>query len=242
MTLEGSGQPPPPTILVVDDDPRIRVLVQRILERSGYAVRLAGDTVDADRLVREVTPALVLLDYTLPDGSGAELLQRWRASGLQMPVVMLTAHGDAEREATLLEAGADDYIDKPVEARVLTARVANALRRAGMAVSEGDVFEAGPLRLRVRERLAIIGERRTTLTRTETGLLRELLRAPGIVRPYDDLLTRVWGVSYAGQVELLHTNVYRLRRKLEEDPSHPVYLVASPGVGYCLLPELAPDR
>jgi DNA-binding response OmpR family regulator len=79
--------------------------------------------------------------------------------------------------------------------------------------------------------------RRVPLTRTETALLRELMQAPGQVRPYDELLTRVWGPTTAGQTELLHTNVYRLRRKLEVDPSHPALLTATAGVGYCLLPD-----
>jgi two-component system KDP operon response regulator KdpE len=234
---EVSANPTSPTILVVDDDPRMRFLVQRILERKGYAVHLAADVADAERLVREATPHLVVLDLTLPNGSGGDLLQAWRARGLQMPVVMLTAYGDAEREASLLEAGADDYIDKPVEPRVFLARVTNALRRAGSVVATGDVYTCGPLRLRVRERLVAIGEQSVSLTRTETALLRELMQVPGAVRLYDDLLTKVWGPPYAGQVELLHTNVYRLRRKLEADPSRPTYLVARPGVGYCLLPD-----
>jgi len=242
MMIEPNTRATRETILVVDDDPRFQFLVRRILERSGYAVLLAGDAIEADSAISETVPALVLLDILLPDGSGSELLQNWRERGVQVPVIMLTAHGDAEHEASLLEAGADDYIDKPVQARVLTARVANALRRAEGVIPPSDVFEAGPLRLRVRDRLAIVGERRVPLTRTETALLRELMRAPGVVRPYDDLLTRVWGAAYAGQVELLQTNVYRLRRKLEEDPSCPTYLVATPGVGYCLLPGTGDDR
>jgi two-component system KDP operon response regulator KdpE len=241
VTADAGAGPTSHTILVVDDDPRIRFMVQRILERHGYAVHLAADIAEAERAVGETTPHLVVLDVALPGGSGADLLQAWRARGLQVPVVMLTAHGDAEREASLLEAGADDYIDKPVVPRVLLARVTNALRRAGSVVATGDVYECGPLRLRVRERLVAIEERRASLTRTETALLRELMRTPGQVRPYDDLLVRVWGQPYAGQVELLHTNVYRLRRKLESDPSRPVLLVATPGVGYCLLPTDSAD-
>jgi two-component system KDP operon response regulator KdpE len=229
------------TILVVDDDPRIRFLVQRILARTGYGVRLASNVAEAETACAEATPDLVLLDVELPDGSGAELLRSWRARGLQMPVVMFTAHGNADREAGLLEAGADDYVDKPFTPRVLSARVANALRRASGPPPAGDVSTHGPLTLRTRERVLTVGGRRVSLTRTETALLRELMRLPGIVRPYDDLLVRVWGPPYAGQVELLHTNVYRLRRKLEPDPSHPDYLVATPGVGYCLLPEVSPE-
>jgi DNA-binding response OmpR family regulator len=242
-------------ILIVDDDHRIRLLLRQILERSGYLVRLAVDAVEAERAVQAALPDLVLLDVSLPRGSGPALLRGWRERGLQVPVVMLTAHGGAEREAALLEAGADDYIDKPVEARVLVARVANALRRAGAASAgasspsgpagasdpaasiDNPILVAGPLTLRVRERLLAVGDRRVPLTRTETALLRELMQAPGIVRQYDDLLTRVWGPECAGQTELLHTNVYRLRRKLEADPARPGLLTATPGVGYCLLPE-----
>ena len=237
MTIENGADAARFAILVVDDDPRIRFMVQRILERSGYAVRLAADVAEAEHAVRDLTPHLVVLDFALPGGSGGDLLRVWRERGLEMPVVMLTAHGDADREASLLEAGADDYIDKPVQPRVLVARVANALRRAGTIVTTGDVYECGSLRLRVRERLVTVDGRHVHLTRTETALLRELMRLPGEIRPYDDLLVRIWGTSYAGQAELLHTNVYRLRRKLEADPSHPVYLVATPGVGYCLRPD-----
>ncbi|MFN8636493.1 MAG: response regulator transcription factor [Chloroflexota bacterium] len=249
-------------ILIVDDDPRIRVMLRQVLERAGYAVRLAVDAVEAERAVLEALPQLVLLDVSLPRGSGPDLLRGWRARGLQVPVVMLTAHGGAEREASLLEAGADDFIDKPVQARVLVARVATVLRRAGAATggtasaggataatgagtantTQASALYAGPLILHVRERLLVVHDRRVTLTRTETALLRELLQAPGVVRPYDDLLTRVWGPATVGQTELLHTNVYRLRRKLEADPSHPVLLVATAGVGYCLLPDLDRPR
>lgn len=241
MSQGPDEQPAHHTILVVDDDPRISFLVQHILTRIGYVVRLASDVAEAERACAQAIPDLVLLDVELPDGSGADLLQRWRASSLQMPVVMMTAHGDADREAGLLEAGADDYIDKPFTPRVLSARVANALRRAGTPPPTTDVYTHGPLTLRARERVLTVAGRRVSLTRTETALLRELLRLPGVVRPYDDLLVRVWGSAYAGQVELLHTNVYRLRRKLETDPSHPDYLVATSGVGYCLLPEASPE-
>jgi two-component system KDP operon response regulator KdpE len=238
---DGPVEPSPrQSILIVDDDPRIRFLLQRILERTGYAVRLAADSAEAEVAIQEETPNLVLLDVELPDGSGAALLHGWRARGLPMPVVMLTAHGNADREASLLEAGADDYIDKPVSPRVLSARVANVLRRAGVQAPAGEVLTYGPLSLRVRERRATVDGRRVSLTRTETALLAELMRLPGAVRPYDELLVRIWGPPYVGQVELLHTNVYRLRRKLETDPAHPSYLVATPGVGYSLLPEASP--
>src|SRR5437899_373901 len=115
-------------VLVVDDDQHMRFLARRALERAGYAVQEADSATQADREVRQAPPNLVILDLMLPGTSGAQLLQRWRQDRIDLPVIMLTAHGHAEREAALLEAGADDYLDKPFEARVLTARVANVLR------------------------------------------------------------------------------------------------------------------
>jgi len=235
MSQNSTGQTAQLVVLVVDDDPDIRFLARRALEAAGYEVREAGSAAEAERQVEQALPHLILLDLKLPGESGARLLERWRRDQLEMPVIMLTAYGDAEHEAALLEAGADDYLDKPFETRVLTARVNNALRRAGLSAALDTALEAGPLKLLVRERLVMVAERRILLTRTETALLRELLQTPGAVRTYDDLLTRVWGASYAGQNEILQTNIYRLRQKLEDDPTHPRYLVATPRVGYCLV-------
>jgi DNA-binding response OmpR family regulator len=234
MTQHNVGQRTQLVVLVVDDDQDIRFLARRALEAAGYEVREAASAAEAERQIEQATPHLVLLDLMLPGRSGAGLLEGWRRDQLELPVIMLTAFGDAEREAALLEAGADDYLDKPFEARVLTARVNNALRRAGLSATPDAALEAGPVKLLVRERLAMVGERRVILTRTETALLRELLQTPGVVRTYDDLMLRVWGPSYVGQNEILQTNIYRLRQKLEDDPAHPRYLVATPRVGYCL--------
>lgn len=235
MTEQLVGRTSQLVVLVVDDDQDIRFLARRALEAAGYEVREAASAAEAERHVEQAPPHLVLLDVMLPGQSGARLLERWRRDQFVMPVIMLTAFGDAEHEASLLEAGADDYLDKPFESRVLTARVNNALRRAGFPTTPDRVLEAGPLKLLVHERLVMVGERRVLLTRTETALLRELLQLPGVVRTYDDLLLRVWGPSYVGQNEILQTNIYRLRQKVEDDPTHPRYLLATPRVGYSLI-------
>src|SRR5262245_1708501 len=106
-TPESSDQPGQPTILVVDDDPRFRYLLHQTLERAGYAVFLAVDAVDAESALLKAAPDLVILDMVLPHTSGAELLRDWRVRGLDVPVVILTAHGNAELQAAILEAGAD---------------------------------------------------------------------------------------------------------------------------------------
>ena len=117
------------TILVVDDDPRIRTLVSKILDREGYAVLEAADGNEADAQMREGRPDLVILDQVLPHVTGPELLRRWRANGYEAGVVILTGHGDEDTEVEVLESGADDYVTKPFRPRELVAHVAAVLRR-----------------------------------------------------------------------------------------------------------------
>jgi DNA-binding response OmpR family regulator len=223
---------PPATVLVVDDDPRIRRLAARVLASAGYEVVEASDVDDADRLAHEQAPDLALLDLVLPSGSGAELLRRWRADAHPTAVVILTGQGDLQHEAALLQAGADDYIAKPFDPRVLVARVGSVLRRVQRTVATDGPIEVGGMRLQVEERTLEIDGRHVGLSRTEAKLLGELMRRAGQVVAYEDLVGAVWGIAYAGQTEMVRTNVYRLRRKLETDSVHPRWLHAVPGRGY----------
>jgi DNA-binding response OmpR family regulator len=220
------------TILVVDDDARIRRLAARVLNNAGYAILEADDIEVADRLAHEHAPDLVLLDLRLPCGSGDELLRRWRANGQSTAVVILTGDADSEHEAALLEAGADDYIAKPFDLRVLVARVGSVLRRVQRTSPPDGTIELGGVRLVVADCAVEVEGRHASLTRTETRLLRQLMLNAGTVVSYEDLVGAVWGSAFAGQVEMVHTNVYRLRRKLEKDPSRRRWLHAVPRVGY----------
>jgi DNA-binding response OmpR family regulator len=232
LRTRSSHARPAATVLVVDDDARMRRLVVRVLASAGYAVLEAGDVDEADRLAREHAPDLAVLDLVLPRGSGDELLKRWRADGQPTAVVIVTGHGDLQHEAALLQAGADDYIAKPFDPRVLVARVGSVLRRVQRAGSSDEPIEIGHVRLWLTERALEVDGRHVSLTRTETKLLGGLMRRAGEVVTYADIVGTVWGFAYAGQVEMVHTNIYRLRRKLETDAVHPRLLQAVPGVGY----------
>lgn len=226
----GSG-----TVLVVDDDARLRRFVGETLEMEGFGVRFADDGEAVERSVAEHHPDAIILDIVMPGLSGFDALRRLRASRQQVPVIMLTARDDEDDKIRALRDGADDYLVKPFSARELVARVNAVLRRTRGALleeSETRTLRVGPVTLFPGSRSATVGERSIELTRTEYTLLLTFLRAPGRVFTPADLLTRVWGPEYRDQGEILRTNIYRLRQKLEEDPRTPRYLRTRLGVGY----------
>ncbi len=222
-------------VLVVDDDARLRRFVGDTLDLAGFDVCLAGDGEAVAGLVAERRPDLVVLDLVLPGLSGLEVLRRLRATRRTLPVIMLTARDDEDDKVQALQDGADDYLVKPFSARELVARAHAVLRRSqGTLLEDGEtqVLRVGPLQLEPGSRTARLGERRIDLTRTEYTLLLTLLRGAGRVFTPADLLTRVWGPEYRDQGEILRTNVYRLRQKLEDDPRRPRFLRTRLGVGY----------
>jgi DNA-binding response OmpR family regulator len=223
------------TILVVDDDARQQQLVGMILRRAGFGVRYADDGDVVAGLVRELQPDLVVLDLKMRRVSGLEALRAIRAAGHSVGVIILTGVGDEELILAAFEAGADDYVTKPFQPRVLAARVNAVLRRAhgGSAADEppeperlGDVT-LDPLTHHVR-----IGDRSIALSPTEYELLRTLMHGIGHVFTPADLLARVWGPAYIRQADIVRANIYRLRRKLEPLPAKPRYIRSRPGVGY----------
>ncbi len=232
----GTWQPAPGvgTILVVDDDARLRRFVGETLQMEGYGVEFAADGEEVERMVAERRPDLVVMDVVMPGISGLEALRRLRAMRRTLPVIMLTARDDEEDKVQALRDGADDYLVKPFSARELVARVQAVLRRTRGAADDHElqVLQVGPLILYPGSRAAMVGERKIDLTRTEYALLLTLVRGAGRVFTPADLLTRVWGAEYRDQGEILRTNIYRLRQKLETDPRHPRYLRTRNGVGY----------
>ncbi len=235
MTRAAAPGPSSGTILVVDDDARLRRFVGETLDLEGYAVQFASDGEAVETMVAERRPDLVVLDVVMPGMSGLEALRHLRANGRMIPVIMLTARDDEEDKVQALRDGADDYLVKPFSARELVARVQAVLRRSrGPLSEEGEtqMLRIGPLVLYPGSRTATVLERQVDLTRTEYTLLLTLVRGAGRVFTPADLLTRVWGPEYRDQGEILRTNVYRLRQKIEEDPRHPRYLRTRLGVGY----------
>jgi len=225
------------SILVVDDEPGLREFVSVTLKLAGFRPLLVGDGAQvADSVLRD-KPDLVLMDLTMPSMSGLAALKHLRGLGSSVPVIMLTARDQQTDKIEAFDAGADDYLVKPFNARELVARVSAVLRRTRSTAADAaaeQVFAVGELTLVPGNHTAVVAGREVALTRTEYALLLSLARGAGRVFTPAELLVRVWGPEYRDQPEILRTNMYRLRQKLELDPSQPRHLCTRSGVGYYL--------
>jgi DNA-binding response OmpR family regulator len=219
-------------VLVVDDEPMVREVVVRYLERDGYRVDAAADAAGALELVAARHPHLVVLDLMLPDASGLDVLRELRRAG-DTPVIVLTARGDEGDRVLGLELGADDYVVKPFSPRELTARVASVLRRTGEGSGGGALIRHGELVIDPATREVTVAGEPVELTAREFELLAFLAGSPRQVFSRGQLLAEVWDSSPDWQDPATVTvHVGRLRQKLEPDPSAPRWLVTVRGVGY----------
>jgi DNA-binding response OmpR family regulator len=219
-------------VLLVEDDPRVRRVLQLALRDEGYAVSLAGTGREGLQALGASSPDVVLLDLMLPDLDGFDVCRRIRRDS-DVPVIMVTARTDSHDVVAGLEAGADDYVTKPLVAKELSARIRALLRRLEPARTPRRVA-AGDLDIRVDEGVVLRAGVPIHLTRTEFRLLAELALAPG-VRSREELLERVWGYGYFGDGRLVDVHVRRLRTKVEHDPANPALVVTARGLGYRLV-------
>jgi DNA-binding response OmpR family regulator len=217
------------TVLLVEDDPAARQGLELALRRLGYGVRPAGTGEAALRDVREVAVDVVVLDVMLPGLDGFEVCRQLRRGG-DVPIIMLTARGDDFDIVGGLEAGADDYVVKPVEPRVLDARIRAVLRRATRINSPVETH--GDLMI---DRASLVVRRaglEVPLTPTELKLLLVLSGSPRQVFSREQLLDAVWDQDYLGDSRLVDACVQRLRAKIETDPATPRYIQTVRGFGY----------
>lgn len=226
-------------ILVVDDEKTIADIVKFNLNKEGFDVYCAYDGDEALQLVEEVQPDLILLDIMLPGRDGVEVCREVRKK-YDMPIIMVTAK-DSEIDKVLgLELGADDYVTKPFSNRELIARVKANLRRHSQVSSqaaedqENSELEVGSLT--IHPDAYVVSKRGDTieLTHREFELLHYLAKHIGQVMTREHLLQTVWGYDYFGDVRTVDVTVRRLREKIEDNPSHPAWLVTRRGVGYYL--------
>jgi len=221
------------TILVVDDEPIVRDVIVRYLNRDGFTTLEAGDGEDARRLIETGNPSLVVLDLMLPGVDGLELC-RWIRGRSDLPVIMLTARGEEADRIVGLELGADDYVTKPFSPRELASRVKTVLRRANGGPSPQERVSAGPLELDAARREVLRDGEPLALTAKEFDLLWFLAANANRVFSRDQLMDRVWGYSAALDTGTVTVHIRRLREKLEADPSRPKLLETVWGVGYRL--------
>ncbi len=226
---------PMATVLVVDDEPIVREVVVRYLEREGYATLEADDGDRAREHVERGAPDLVVLDVMLPGTDGLELC-RWIRARSELPVIMLTARGEEADRIVGLELGADDYVTKPFSPRELAARVRTVLRRARAGSFSSERLVLGDLELDAETREVRKGGAELRLTAKEFDLLWFLASHPRRVFGRDQLMSRVWGYEAALDTGTVTVHVRRLREKIEDDPSHPRHLQTVWGVGYRVVP------
>ncbi|MDR0921665.1 MAG: response regulator YycF [Lactobacillales bacterium] len=225
-------------ILVVDDEKPISDIVKFNLTKEGYEVVTAYDGEEALEKVKEEEPDLILLDLMLPKIDGLEVAREVRKTH-DMPIIMVTAK-DSEIDKVLgLELGADDYVTKPFSNRELVARVKANLRRGVAVKADSDDQQQSDLvigELTIHPDAYIVSKRgeKIELTHREFELLHYLAKHLGQVMTREHLLQTVWGYDYFGDVRTVDVTVRRLREKIEDSPSRPVYLVTRRGVGYYL--------
>ena len=218
-------------ILIVDDEPELVRGLEDNLRFEGYETVAAKDGVEALEQITRAAPDLVLLDIMMPRMSGWDVCRELRKQGVDVPVIMLTARGEEVDRVLGLELGADDYVTKPFSLRELLARVRAVLRRPGPRMkSDGLAF--GDVRIQRRARRVVKAGRELRMTRKEFDLLVYLVDHRGDVVTRERLLDEVWGYERFPTTRTVDTHVLRLRRKLEQDPDRPTWILTVHAQGY----------
>lgn len=232
----------PPHLLVVDDDARIRALLQKYLLRNGYLVTAARDSAHARRLMQGLHFDLVVLDVMMPGEDGVSLTRHIRTQSAT-PVLLLTARGEAEDRIAGFEAGADDYLPKPFEPRELLLRITAILRRSPQPAArtvQPQLLLMGPLRYDLEKGELKRDDKIVRLTQTEATLMRFFCEHPGEVVTREALVEhlsrdRAGHGGLVGQERAVDVQITRLRRKIERDPKSPRHLQTVRGAGYMLV-------
>jgi two-component system KDP operon response regulator KdpE len=217
---------------VVDDEPAIRRLLRITLEAEGYAVLEARSGREAVDQVAAHRPELIILDLGLPDLDGFEVLRLLRER-VQTPIIVESVREQEADKMRALDSGADDYLTKPFGTGEFLARIRAVLRRAAQN-PPGPVFNSDGLEVDLARRVVTANGKEVHLSPTEYDLLRALVSQAGKVLTHRQLLRQVWGGGYEGESHLLRVTMGHLRRKLENDPARPRWIITEPGIGYRL--------
>jgi two-component system KDP operon response regulator KdpE len=226
-----------PLIAVIEDEAPIRRFLRASLTAEGYSVQEAGSVAEGLRCVTQYRPDLVLLDLGLPDGDGLQIVKEVRGWS-SLPIVVLSAHGEEKSKIAALDAGADDFLTKPFSVGELLARIRVALRHAARVnatdEAEQTVVEFGPVCVDLAARRVFRNDAEVKLTKLEFDLLAVLVRNVGKVLTHRYLLKEVWGPQAVHENHYVRVFMANLRKKLEDDPSRPQFLLTEQGVGYRL--------
>lgn len=229
-------------ILVVDDDIRLRALLERYLLEQGFQVRAVAGGQQMDRLLERENFSLMVLDLMLPDEDGMSICRRLRARGSSLPIIMLTAKGDEVDRIMGLEQGADDYLAKPFNPRELLARINAVLRRQkrelpGAPSDEETIIEFGDFWFNLATREMRKGDQPLSLTSGEYAVLKALVSHPREPLSRDKLMHLARGRDYSALERSIDVQVSRLRRMVERDATKPRYIQTVWGLGYVFVPD-----
>lgn len=217
-------------ILIVEDEFSISNFMKTVLEGDGYTVEVATCAAQAHVALDRAEYQVLLLDLGLPDADGLELLRELRQR-YALPVIVVSARTEESEKVAALDCGADDYITKPFGSPELLARIRAALRRAGPAAGT-TAFTTGALTIDYDKHLVTIEGKPVHLTANEYRLVELLSRSAGKVLTYDRISEAMWGDAAGGNSQLLRVNMANIRRKLEQNPAEPQYILTEIGVGY----------
>ena len=220
------------TILIVEDETNIVDILSFNLEREGYNTMEAYDGQTGLQLAREQNPDLILLDLMLPKMNGFDVCRQLRADGSTIPIIMLTARSQEMDKVTGLMTGADDYVTKPFSPAELTARVDALMRRSGPAEETSDTIRRDPFVLNNQNRTLEKNGERIKLTQVEYSIMRMFMENPDRALSREEILDRVWGRDYFGELKIVDVNIRRLRLKIEDNPTNPTYITTVWGFGY----------
>ncbi|AZQ12516.1 two-component system response regulator OmpR [Shewanella khirikhana] len=229
-------------ILVVDDDMRLRALLERYLVEQGYQVRAAANAEQMDRLLERENFHMMVLDLMLPGEDGLSICRRLRQSGNPLPIIMLTAKGDEVDRIIGLELGADDYLPKPFNPRELLARIKAVMRRQtqevpGAPAQQEEEVSFGEFTLNLATREMYQGSESISLTSGEFAVLKVLVTHPREPLSRDKLMNLARGRDYSALERSIDVQVSRLRRLIEKDPANPRYIQTVWGLGYVFVPD-----
>lgn len=231
-----------PKILVVDDDMRLRALLERYLMEQGFSVRAVADSAQMDRLLERENFNLMVLDLMLPNEDGMSICRRLREAGSELPIIMLTAKGDEVDRIMGLEVGADDYLAKPFNPRELLARINAVLRRQrkeipGAPSDDETEVTFGRFAFNLATREMRSGDKQIPLTSGEYAVLKALVSHPREPLSRDKLMHLARGRDYSALERSIDVQVSRLRRMIEEEPTKPRYIQTVWGLGYVFVPD-----
>ena len=220
-------------VLIMEDEVNIRSFVVINLKRAGYDVIEAGTGQAAlDAIAANPDIGVAILDIMLPDLDGFEVCRRIRATSKQMGIIMLTARTQEMDKVTGLMTGADDYVTKPFSPAELTARIDALYRRIGGDMMDDGEIQQPPFVLNTRKRTLEKNGQRVKLTQVEYSIMKVFMENPGKALSREEILDMVWGRDYFGELKIVDVNIRRLRVKIEDEPTSPIYITTIWGYGY----------